>query len=76
MRLFHRDDGRYYAILEPVIDLLGDRILITYHGSIHNRMGGVKSWPTAAVDAEAIVRIRLRHGYREITGDDQATSNS
>ena len=71
MRLFLRHDGRYYAILEPVTDLLGDEVLVTFHGSVHNRMGGMKSWPVTAVDAGAIARMRLRHGYREIGGSEE-----
>ena len=71
MRLLRRSDGRYYAIFPPTRDLFGDRILITYHGSVHSKMGGVKTYfcasDEAIVEAEKrLTKTRLAHGYQEV----------
>jgi hypothetical protein len=70
MRLFTRPDGRYYAILPATQDLLGDWVLMTYHGSVHTRMGGLKTYvATQETDLPAIehqlVLVRKRHGYQD-----------
>ena len=72
MRLFRRDDGRYYAIYPPSRDLFGDLALITYHGNAGSHMGGVKTY-YAGDNCEAIlltekhlVMTRLAHGYKEV----------
>ena len=70
MRLFRRQDGRYYAILTPTTDLLGDQVVITFRGSMYSKMGGVKSYLVEAgqgADIEQqLVKTRLRHGYIEV----------
>lgn len=70
MRYFRRHDGRIYSLFPPAQDLLGDWIVLTVHGSVRNRLGGVKTY--AAVDQVSAARIeasiaktRLRHGYIE-----------
>ena len=68
MRFFIRPDGRYYVLSDPVLDLFGEEVYLTFHGSIHNRLGGMKRWPVACSDVEHIVRTRLRHGYIESAG--------
>lgn len=68
MRFFTRTDGRYYAIHEPMSDLLGDQVIVTFHGSVHSRLGGVHSYLADTVSVEQLVRIRYRHGYVETTG--------
>mgnify|MGYP005614558253 FL=1 len=44
MRLFRRDDGRYYALLDPGYDLFGDPVIITFHGNVWSRAGGEKTY--------------------------------
>ena len=40
MRLFRRPtDRRYYAILEPQVDLLGDLVVVMFNGSSENHLG-------------------------------------
>ena len=68
MQLFHRPDGRYYAILPPSVDLLGDLVLMTFHGSTRSRMGGVKTYVGASGEAlqeieRQVILARKRHGY-------------
>lgn len=68
MRLFRRPDGRYYAILPPARDLLGDWVLVTFHGSSQSRRGGCKTYVAASGDGlreieRQMIRARLRHGY-------------
>ena len=69
MRLFRRPDGRYYAILDPVPDLFGEPVIVMFHGSIHSRMGGSRSWPAPDIDVDAVARLRAGHGYREDVAD-------
>lgn len=70
MRLFRRPDGRYYVILQPTVDLFGDPIVMTYHGSQNSHQGGCKTYYCAdgngsrAVDQ--LVKLRLAHGYKEV----------
>ena len=71
MRLFERQDGRYYFIAEPHVDLLGDHVVVTCRGSRFSRLGGCKTFVgTDPIDLEQviarIVKTRLRHGYAEI----------
>ena len=71
MRLFRRQDGRYYAICSPTRDLFGDRILITYHGNERSNAGGIKTYYSDTDDAivhaeQVIVKLRLAHGYEEV----------
>lgn len=70
MRIFRRNDGRYYAYAEPFRDLLGDDVIVTYHGKEKNRAGGLKTY--VANDSRTIlqfeteiVRTRIAHGYVE-----------
>lgn len=70
MRLFRRPDGRYYACTEPMRDLLGNLVLVTFHGNKRNRAGGIKTYVVGAAQSvakieRAIVRTRLAHGYSE-----------
>ena len=65
MRFFTRHDGRYYAICPPARDLLGDQVIVTYHGSACSRLGGIHSYPAATVSVEQLATIRRRHGYVE-----------
>jgi hypothetical protein len=65
MRLFKRSDGRYYAICPPVRDLLGDEVIVTFHGNVRSRQGGVYCYPAAAMSVEQLVKIRQQHGYVE-----------
>ena len=73
MRLFRRDDGRYYALLDPGYDLFGDPVIITFHGNVWSRAGGEKTYwvPEEGGAIEkvyaSIVKTRIRHGYREVT---------
>jgi len=66
MRLFHRADGRYYAITEPTPDLFGELVITTFHGSVNSRMGGIYDYPADRFSVDQIVRARLRHGYQEV----------
>ena len=70
MRLFQRADGRYYAILAPFPDLFGDPVVVTFHGNVHSRIGGQKTYFCDYGDGfraiECLVKTRLAHGYREI----------
>lgn len=66
MRIFRRGDGRYYVIAEAHPDLLGDWIIMTLHGSVISRLGGVHTYLAAATSIEELVRVRLRHGYKEV----------
>jgi len=68
MRLFRRQDGRTYAIADPQPDLLGDSVIVTIHGSVHSRRGGVHTYLSALISIEELVRIRCRHGYLEVPG--------
>ena len=69
MRLFRRDDGRYYAIAAPEADLLGDMVVMTFHGNQKSRAGGIKTYVAGIQDpdrvVEEIVKTRLAHGYAE-----------
>ncbi len=70
MRFFRRPDGRVYSLFPPAQDLLGDWIVLTVHGSLKSRQGGVKTYPaadqvSAAKLETAIAKTRLRHGYIE-----------
>ena len=72
MRLFRRQDGRYYAICSPTRDLFGDLILITYHGNERSNAGGIKTYFSDTDDAivyweHVIVKLRLAHGYEEVS---------
>lgn len=74
MRYFRRSDGRIYSLFPPAQDLLGDWIVLTVHGSIHNRLGGTKTFPApdqaAAVLLEnRIAQTRCRRGYIEQLAD-------
>jgi len=66
MRVFKRPDGRIYVIAEPCQDLLGDTVIVTRHGSVHSRRGGVHIYLGSQTSVEALARTRIRHGYREI----------
>lgn len=71
MRFFRRPDGRIYSLFPPAQDLLGDWIVLTIHGSLNSRQGGVKIYPAAdqlsAAKLEAgIAQTRIRHGYIEL----------
>jgi hypothetical protein len=68
MRIFQRPDGRIYVIAEPSQDLLGDTVIVTRHGSVHSRRGGVHIYLGSQTSVEALARTRIRHGYREVTG--------
>lgn len=68
MRLFRRPDGRTYAIADPQLDLLGDSVIVTIHGSVHSRRGGVHTYLSELISIEELVRIRCRHGYLEVPG--------
>lgn len=68
MKFFLRPDGRTYTVFPAHEDLLGDVVLVTVHGSIRNRLGGIKTYVARSFsDAEkieaGIVATRLRHGY-------------
>ena len=71
MRLYRRpSDHRYFAILEPQVDLLGDLVVVTFNGSSQNHLGACRT--TVCRDMEAanelvfeIEKVRLRHGYLE-----------
>lgn len=70
MRYFKRPDGRVYSIFPPALDLIGDWVVLTVHGSLRSRMGGSKTYPAddreAALRLEArIAQTRVRHGYVE-----------
>lgn len=65
MRCFQRPDGRYYAICAPARDLLGDEVIVTFHGSTRSRQGGIYSYPVETMSVEQLVKIRRRHGYIE-----------
>ena len=65
MRLFRRQDGRYYAICEH-IDLLGSAVIVTYHGNKNSRAGGLKTYVADTMPIERIVRTRIAHGYKEV----------
>ena len=65
-RLFLRSDGRYYAISTPVVDLLGDNIVVTIHGSRDSRRGGVRTYPATAGVVERLAKTRQRHGYIKV----------
>ncbi len=66
MRYFVRPDGRYYLIQAPAPDLLGDPVILTFHGSRHSRLGGVFTYLEAETSVEEIVRTRALHGYAEV----------
>ena len=66
MRRFRRPDGRIYEIAEPRLDLLGDEVIATYHGSRHSRRGGIHIYLAGRVSIETLVRLRLAHGYVEL----------
>ena len=74
MRFFRRpSDNRIYSLFPPAQDLLGDWIVLTVHGSLRSRQGGVKTYPAADHDSaarleSAIAKTRLRHGYIEQPG--------
>ena len=63
MHLLTRPDGRYYVIEPPSLDLLGDEVIVTYHGSSLNRLGGIHSYLARETSIEQLIRIRQRHGY-------------
>jgi hypothetical protein len=65
MRIFRRPDGRHYAICTPAVDLLGDLVIITFHGSAMSGVGGVHTYLADQVTVEQIAQTRLRHGYVE-----------
>ena len=70
IRIFRRPDGRYYAVCEPIQDLFGDRILITYHGTKYSKMGGIKTYFSETDEAiteieKIVIKTRLAHGYQE-----------
>ncbi|TRZ66906.1 MAG: hypothetical protein D4S02_06025 [Rhodocyclaceae bacterium] len=66
MRRFRRPDGRFYEIAEPTHDLLGDRVISTYHGSIYSRRGGVHIYLADHVSVDDIALARIAHGYVEV----------
>ena len=39
---------------------------MTLHGSVISRLGGVHTYLAAATSIEELVRVRLRHGYKEV----------
>ena len=69
-RFFERADGRYYVIEPACVDLLGDTVIMTRHGSRFNRLGGHKAYvatpETTRRCVDALIALRLRHGYREM----------
>lgn len=71
MRFFRRpSDNRIYSLFPPAQDLLGDWIVLTVHGSLRSRQGGVKTYPAADLASAAkleagIAATRIRHGYVE-----------
>jgi hypothetical protein len=69
MRMFRRADGRYYLIAQPHQDLLGDWVIMTIHGSIRSRQGGVHTYLAAMTTLDDLVKMRVRHGYSEMRGD-------
>jgi hypothetical protein len=66
MRILRRSDGRHYAISSPSPDLLGDLVIITFHGSAMSGVGGVHTYLADQVTVEQIAKARLRHGYVEV----------
>jgi hypothetical protein len=58
----------------PALDLLGDEVIITYHGSSRNRLGGIHSYLARATSIEQLIRIRQRHGYVVADANPQARS--
>ena len=66
MRMFRRPDGRYYLIAQPHQDLLGDWVIMTIHGSIRSRQGGVHTYLAAMTTLDDLVKTRIRHGYAEV----------
>lgn len=66
MRLFRRPDGRYYAIAQPQQDLLGDWVVMTFHGSDTSRLGSLHTYLTSMIRVEELVKTRVRHGYSEV----------
>lgn len=66
MRVFKRPDGRIYVIAEPCQDLLGDMVIVTRHGSVHSRRGGVHIYLGSQTSVEALAKTRIRHGYQEV----------
>ena len=48
------------------MDLLGDEVIATYHGSSHSRRGGIHIYLAARVSVDHLVRLRLAHGYVEV----------
>jgi hypothetical protein len=65
MRIFRRPDGRHYAISHPAPDLLGDLVIMTFHGSATSGLGGVHTYLANKTTVEEIANTRLQHGYVE-----------
>jgi hypothetical protein len=75
MRIFRRPDGRYYLIAEAQPDLLGDSVILTLHGSVHSRRGGVHTYLSSVTCIDDLVKTRLRHGYTEDLNDIDAVES-
>jgi poly(3-hydroxybutyrate) depolymerase len=65
MRIFRRPDGRHYAISHPAPDLLGDLVIVTFHGSTTSGIGGVHTYLANQTTVDQIAQTRIRHGYVE-----------
>lgn len=70
MRHFRRHDGRVYTIFSPAQDLFGTWVVLTVHGTLRSRQGGLKTYPAADLVAATklettIAKTRIRHGYIE-----------
>ncbi len=82
MRFFRRpSDNRIYSLFPPAQDLLGDWIVLTVHGSLKSRQGGVKTYPAADLASAArleaaIGRKRLARGYIEQPDADSSRSRT
>ena len=71
MRLFRRpSDNRYYAILEPQRDLLGDLVVVCFNGSTNNYLGACRTHVCLNQEAanelmEEIGKVHVKHGYHQ-----------
>jgi hypothetical protein len=67
MRIFRRPDGRYYVIAQAHRDLLGDWVVMTLHGSVTSRLGGVHTYLASMTSIEDLVKTRIRHACQRLT---------
>lgn len=71
--ILYRRGSRYFAVQEASRDLLGDLVIVAWHGASDNRLGGQRSIPVADEEqGEAVVaaieKRRLQRGYQRFTG--------